>query len=63
MDSGQDETHNPFADVSEEYIQQKEEALSKKQVKRISAQQRQINKVNIVYSSKFILVHIINLEC
>ena len=45
MDSGYDETHNPFADVSEEYTKKKEESLSKKQVKRISAQQRQINKV------------------
>lgn len=47
MDSGQDETHNPFANVSETYVKQKEEALSKKQIKRISAQQRQINKVQL----------------
>lgn len=46
MDRGQDETHNPFADVSETYVKQKEEALSKKQIKRISAHQRQINQDN-----------------
>ena len=45
MDSGQDETHNPFANVSDDYVAQKEDAIAKKQFKRISAQQRQINKV------------------
>jgi len=45
MDSGYDETHNPFADVSEEYTKKKEENMAKKAVKRMSAQQRQINKV------------------
>ncbi|XP_028392273.1 pre-mRNA-splicing factor ATP-dependent RNA helicase PRP16-like [Dendronephthya gigantea] len=44
MDSGQDETHNPFSNISDEYVAQKEEAIAKKQFKRISAQQRQINK-------------------
>lgn len=46
MDSGQDENHNPFSNVSDEYVAQKEEAIAKKQFKRMSAQQRQINKVN-----------------
>ena len=45
MDSGYDETHNPFADVSEEYTKKKEENMAKKAVKRMYAQQRQINKV------------------
>ena len=45
MDSGYDETQNPFADVSEEYTKKKEETMAKKAVKRMSAQQRQINKV------------------
>lgn len=45
MDSGYDETQNPFADVSEEYTKRKEETMAKKAVKRMSAQQRQINKV------------------
>ena len=46
MDAGYDETQNPFADVSEEYTKKKEENMVKKAVKRMSAQQRQINKVN-----------------
>ena len=45
MDSGYDETHNPFADVSDEYTKKKEEKMAKKAVKKMSAQQRQINKV------------------
>lgn len=45
MDSGYDETHNPFADVSEEYTKKKEENLKKKSVKRMSERQRQYNKV------------------
>lgn len=48
MDSGYDETQNPFADVSEEYTKKKEENMAKKAVKRMSAQQRQINKVNAI---------------
>lgn len=47
MDSGYDETQNPFADVSDEYTKKKEENMVKKAVKRMSAQQRQINKVKI----------------
>lgn len=50
MDSGYDETHNPFADVSDEYTKKKEENLKKKSVKRMSAQQRQYNKVSICMS-------------
>ena len=46
MDSGYDETQNPFADVSDEYTKKKEESMAKKAVKRMSAQQRQINKVH-----------------
>ena len=53
MDSGYDETQNPFADVSDEYTKKKEESMAKKTVKRMSAQQRQINKVHIlnIYTS------------
>lgn len=54
MDSGYDETHNPFADVSEEYTKKKEENLKKKSVKRMSAQQRQYNKVR----SSFVVLHV-----
>lgn len=44
-DGGYDETNNPFANVTEEYTKKKEEQLAKNTVKRMSAQQRQINKV------------------
>ena len=55
MDSGYDETQNPFADVSEEYTKKKEETMAKKAVKRMSAQQRQINKVILRHSLQQLL--------
>lgn len=59
MDSGYDETQNPFADVSDEYTKKKEESMAKKAVKRMSAQQRQINKVNIyAYNNYRVHVHL-----
>ena len=45
MDSGYDDTNNPFASIPEEYTKKKEEQLAKNTVKRMSADQRQINKV------------------
>ena len=45
MDSGYDDTNNPFASIPEEYTKKKEEQLAKNTVKRMSAHQRQINKV------------------
>ena len=57
MDSGYDETQNPFADVSDEYTKKKEESMAKKAVKRMSAQQRQINKVHVLN------IYTYNLEC
>lgn len=45
MDSGFDELNNPFAELSEEYVKKKEEEITRKHVKKVSAQQRQINKV------------------
>lgn len=43
----EDYDHNPFGNMSEEFVKAKEEALQKsKVVQRISAQQRQINKDN-----------------
>lgn len=45
LDSGYDDTNNPFANIPEEYTKKKEEKLVKTTVKRMSAQQRQINKV------------------
>ncbi len=44
-DGGYDETNNPFANIPEEYTKKKEEKLAKTAVKKMSAQQRQINKV------------------
>ena len=46
LDEGYDETHNPFSDVSEEYVHQKEEQLEQKKKKRVSAKQKQIQKDN-----------------
>ena len=57
MDSGYDETHNPFADVGEEYTKKKEENMAKKAVKRMSAHQRQISKVN-AKSNKYQIISI-----
>ena len=38
-------THNDLAAIPEEYTKKKEEQLAKNTVKRMSARQRQINKV------------------
>lgn len=46
MDEGYDNENNPFANVSEEYTKKKEEQLEQRKKKRLSAQQRQINKDN-----------------
>lgn len=45
-DEGYDEMNNPFSAIPEEYTQKKEKELQTKAVKRMSAQQRQINKDN-----------------
>ena len=45
FDGGYDDRNNPFADIPEEYTKKKEEQMAKHAVKRMSAQQRQINKV------------------
>lgn len=47
LDEGVDETNNPFSDVSESYAKKKEQQLAQNKKKRMSAQQRQINKVCI----------------
>ena len=44
-DGGYDETNNPFSNIPEEYTKKREEQLAKNTVKRMSAHQRQINKV------------------
>ena len=46
LDEGYDETHNPFSDVSEEYVHQKEEQPEQKKKKRVSAKQKQIQKTS-----------------
>ena len=47
FDGGYDDRNNPFADIPEEYTKKKEEQMAKHTVKRMSAQQRQINKVSL----------------
>ena len=44
-EGGYDISHNDLAAIPEEYTKKKEEQLAKNTVKRMSAQQRQINKV------------------
>ena len=48
-------SHNDLAAIPEEYTKKKEEQLAKNTVKRMSAQQRQINKVreNSIYRTLF----------
>lgn len=46
MDEGYDEDSNPFANQNSEYFKRREEQLEQTRKKRISAQQRQINKDN-----------------
>ncbi|XP_071785736.1 pre-mRNA-splicing factor ATP-dependent RNA helicase PRP16-like isoform X1 [Asterias amurensis] len=45
-DEGYDDSNNPFANIPEEYTQKREKELISKASKRMSAQQRQINKDN-----------------
>lgn len=46
MDEGYDEETNPFNTSNSEYFRKREEQLEQTRKKRISAQQRQINKDN-----------------
>lgn len=46
MDEGYDDENNPFTGGSADYFKKREEQLEQKKTKRISAQQRQINKDN-----------------
>lgn len=46
MDEGYDDENNPFLGANSEYLKKREEAIEAKKKKRISAQQRQINKDN-----------------
>jgi len=51
MDEGYDESHNPFSGLSEEYTKRKEQELEQKRKKKISARQRQIQKVSLLVVS------------
>lgn len=46
MDEGYDDENNPFSGASADYLKKREEQIEMKKRKRISAQQRQINKDN-----------------
>lgn len=46
MDEGYDDENNPFTGASADYLKKREEQIELKKRKRISAQQRQINKDN-----------------
>lgn len=46
MDEGYDDENNPFVGTSADYLKKREEQLELRKKKRISAQQRQINKDN-----------------
>lgn len=46
MDEGYDDENNPFIGANAEYLKKREEQIELKKRKRISAQQRQINKDN-----------------
>ncbi|KAG1677117.1 Pre-mRNA-splicing factor ATP-dependent RNA helicase PRP16 [Nymphon striatum] len=46
MGEGYDENNNPFSNMTAEYTKRKEAALEQKKIKRLSAQQRQINMDN-----------------
>ncbi|GAB0086524.1 pre-mRNA-splicing factor ATP-dependent RNA helicase PRP16 [Sergentomyia squamirostris] len=46
IDEGYDDEHNPFGSTNSEYFRRREEQLEQKRTKRMSAQQRQINKDN-----------------
>ncbi|XP_036342248.1 pre-mRNA-splicing factor ATP-dependent RNA helicase PRP16-like [Rhagoletis pomonella] len=46
IDEGYDDENNPFTGANAEYFKKREEIIEQKRTKRISAQQRQINKDN-----------------
>ena len=46
LDEGYDNEQNPFSGMSSSYAKKKEEEIEKKKKSRMSARQRQINKVS-----------------
>lgn len=55
IDEGYDDENNPFAGASFDYVRKKEEQLELRKKKRISAQQRQINKDNELWEKNRML--------
>lgn len=51
IDEGFDDSQNPFATMSDEYTQRKEKELEQKRKKKMSARQRQIQKVYYILFS------------
>ena len=45
MDEGYDESNNPFADTSAEYVEKREQQIQQQRAEKISAQRKQINEV------------------
>ncbi|KAJ6637623.1 Pre-mRNA-splicing factor ATP-dependent RNA helicase PRP16 [Pseudolycoriella hygida] len=56
IDEGFDDENNPFAGGNAEYFKKREEQLEQKRKKRISAQQRQINKDNELWERNRMLL-------
>ncbi|XP_055537678.1 pre-mRNA-splicing factor ATP-dependent RNA helicase PRP16 [Wyeomyia smithii] len=52
---GYDEDNNPFSGASSEYLAKREEQLEQRRIKRMSAQQRQINKDNELWEKNRLL--------
>uniref|UniRef100_A0A0B7ADJ4 RNA helicase n=1 Tax=Arion vulgaris TaxID=1028688 RepID=A0A0B7ADJ4_9EUPU len=55
LDEGYDDEHNPFSGTSQEYTKKKEDELEQRKKKRMSAQQRQINKDNELWETNRML--------
>jgi pre-mRNA-splicing factor ATP-dependent RNA helicase DHX38/PRP16 len=55
MDEGYDDESNPFSGASQDYVKKREEQLEMRKRKRISAQQRQINKDNELWEKNRML--------
>lgn len=45
MDEGYDESHNPFSDMSEDYVEKREQQIKQQRTEKMSARRKQINEV------------------
>ena len=45
MDEGYDESHNPFSDMNEKYVEKREQQIKQQKTERMSARRKQINEV------------------